>query len=231
MMQQGAVGDFNSAAKRLARRDGPTHPSAAVGGPPKGRIMSAIPICRSCQIPFDPLSEHDRQKLGLADNFRWICRVCWRASDGKTLQTLGLLRKVTKSEAAKYNRQMAEGRRWAQAYYRLSPAAQIEGYNLLIADPSIPFGREGIWTETYWRLAKIRKDKLSRGKKNEERNINIVLQRDVRGMTFGQIAKAYGMKPDAVEKVYKRHPLRGAFRRGEQFIEEKVLLWRWATDT
>jgi hypothetical protein len=45
-------------------------------------LMTVVPICPNCEIPFNSFTERDQQALGLANTFLWICQRCHFLSDG-----------------------------------------------------------------------------------------------------------------------------------------------------
>jgi len=121
--------------------------------------------------------------------------------------------KLTATQAAKLNQEMAKERRlaaqWVSEFNRLPARAQIVAYNLLITDAESPFGRlDQLRREADGRVAGM-KEKYSRGgrkqhEKNAERDAEIVRLRDKKKLTFGQIAKRFKITRDAAEKVYHR---------------------------
>lgn len=43
-----------------------------------------VPVCPKCKTPFAPLPEQDRQALGLANAFPWVCSRCLLLYNGET---------------------------------------------------------------------------------------------------------------------------------------------------
>src|SRR4051794_3906687 len=44
--------------------------------------MPETPTCPNCNIPFVPLSDHDKAALAIANNHPWVCQKCLCLSNG-----------------------------------------------------------------------------------------------------------------------------------------------------
>jgi hypothetical protein len=141
-------------------------------------------------------------------------------------RSVGQPRKLTEAEAAALKRQFAEAKKQAaevvSAYRRLSPMAQHEFYNLLVADPATLVGRQHQVNETFRNIVNCTRAKYRRGPDGQHartaaRDAVIVQLRDDERLTFGKIPRrlrsmnaAWARKGgtplsrDTVEKAYHR---------------------------
>jgi hypothetical protein len=90
-----------------------------------------------------------------------------KKSPPQAVQSSSLPWWLAKGGAAKFNRDLAaakeEAAEWVDAYRRLSPFAQNEAYNLLMADASTPFGRLCSFLDMARRGLRAQRDKYKTG--------------------------------------------------------------------